>query len=162
MYAAARRGEAVELAPVEVTIDAIRLQCFEPPTVDIEVDCGSGTYIRAIARDLGDALGVGGHLTRLRRTRIGRVEVASALSLEALADPDAVRGALLSPAEALAHLDRVSLEEGDVEAIRHGRAIALPVDSRPGGPIALVDAAGALLAVGEQHEGRIRPRKVFV
>ena len=161
MYAAARRGEAVELAPVEVTIDAIRLLRFAPPLLDIEVDCGSGTYIRAIARDLGEALGVGAHLRRLRRTRIGRVEVGAALPLEALEDGDAVRRALLSPAEALAHMGRVSLEDPDVDAIRHGRAIAAPTDDRLEGPVALVDTAGALLAVGEQREGRIRPRKVF-
>src|SRR5690606_38859557 len=109
MYSAARRGQAVEGEPVPVTIDSIRIARYALPELDLEVECGSGTYIRAIARDLGEALGVGGHLTRLRRTRVGGFRVEQALPLDELGEAMRVRAALLSPAEALGHLPSVTL-----------------------------------------------------
>src|SRR4051794_6711406 len=88
MYAAARRGETVERKPVAVTIHAIRVLGIDLPDVEFEVECGAGTYIRAIARDAGAALGVGGHLRALRRTRIGPHAVDRAVPLDALGDAD--------------------------------------------------------------------------
>lgn len=161
MYAAARRGEAVEREPVEVTIHAIRITRFELPELDVEVDCESGTYIRAIARDLGDALGVGGHLTGLRRTRVGRFSVEDALPLDSLADSAAVGTALLTPAEALAHLPSVTLDEVEIGSIRHGRSIPAGPAVPPSGPLALLSSRRELVAVGDRRGPAIRPRKVF-
>jgi tRNA pseudouridine55 synthase len=134
---------------------------FELPEVDVEIDCGSGTYIRAIARDVGEALGVGGHLSRLRRTRVGEHSVEGAVPLEALDDPDRVGAALLSPAEALRHLPRVVAEDDQVVALRHGRAMAAEGDLPPGRPLALLSEEGELIAVGERTGAEVRPRKVF-
>lgn len=161
MYAAARRGEVVEREPVEVTIHAIRVTRFDLPELGVEVDCGSGTYIRAIARDLGEALGVGGHLTVLRRTRVGRFSIDTALPLDSLAEPAAVRGALLTPAQALAHLPSVTLDEAEIGTIRHGRAIPAEPAAPSAGPLALLSGGRELVAVGERSGGTIRPRKVF-
>jgi tRNA pseudouridine55 synthase len=161
MYAAARRGEAIEREPVAVTVDSIRITRFEPPEVDLEVACGSGTYIRAIARDVGEALRVGAHLTRLRRTRVGRFGVGDALPVEALADPARVEATLLQPAEALAHLPSVTLEDADVADVLHGRAVRPQADAPDAEPIALLSSRRELVAVGARSAGEIRPRKVF-
>ena len=82
MYDVARRGGEVDAAAVAVTIYAIRVLSMDLPDVEFEVECGSGTYIRAIARDVGEALGVGGHLRELRRTRIGPHDVARAVPMD--------------------------------------------------------------------------------
>ena len=161
MYAAARRGEAVERKPSTVTIYGIRLTQFEGADATFEVECGAGTYIRAIARDVGEALGVHGHLTALRRTRVGTHAVEGAVPLDALADEARVRAALLSPLDAVSHLPRVLVDEAGLAALRHGRAV--PADpSAPGGPVALASAGGELLAIGERAGDVVRPRKVFV
>jgi tRNA pseudouridine55 synthase len=162
MYAAARRGEHVERKPSRVIIHSIDLVSFEPPTAEITVECGSGTYIRSIARDVGEILGVGGHLTQLRRTRVGTHDVADAVSVEQLADEDAVRRAFRPPAAAVAHLPSLILGDAEIAALKHGRALPhadrVPVD----GPIALLGAAGELLAIGERSGDDVQPRKVFL
>ena len=81
-YAMARRGEAVKLGPRRVRIDAIEVLAYEWPTVTIRVTCGKGTYIRSIGRDLGRALGTGGHLAALRRTAVGPYRVEDAWPIE--------------------------------------------------------------------------------
>jgi tRNA pseudouridine55 synthase len=83
-YDLARAGQSVELKPRKVRIDAIELLDYRPPDVVVRIDCGKGTYIRAIARDLGEALGTGGYLTALRRTRVGGFRVEEAVSLPQL------------------------------------------------------------------------------
>ncbi len=79
-----RAGESIALAPRPVTVYAARLVAWDAPLARVVIDCGRGTYIRAIARDLGELLGVGGFLTELRRTRTGSMEVSAALRLDAL------------------------------------------------------------------------------
>ena len=94
-YDLARRGREVSLEPREVRIDAIELLDYDWPFVRLRIDCGRGTYIRAIARDLGEALGVGGYLTSLCRTRVGRFALDTAANLEQLS-AEAI-GAQLDP-----------------------------------------------------------------
>ena len=81
-YKAARRGEAVELKPKILVIDEIELMSYSPTSITIRVVCSKGTYIRALARDIGESLNSGGHLTGLRRTRVGSVDVKDCLSVE--------------------------------------------------------------------------------
>jgi tRNA pseudouridine55 synthase len=161
MYAAARRGEVVERTPSTVTVHRIELLDVALPDATFEVECGSGTYIRAIARDVGEALGVGGHLRALRRTRSGRFDVGGALSLDALAEPDAVRATLVDPLAALGHLPRVDLDSEGVRAVAHGRAVPLPEPLPAGSTVALASSDGALVAVGEVIDQTVHPRKVF-
>jgi len=85
-YALAREGQPVPLAERPVRIDDLRLLSYEPPDVRLQIDCGRGTYIRSIARDLGERLQCGGYLTQLRRTRVGRFTADEALSLEKLSE----------------------------------------------------------------------------
>jgi len=95
-YDVARSGQVVELEPRKVRIYSAELLSYEWPLARIRVDCGRGTYIRAIARDLGTALSVGGYLTELRRTRIGSFDAGSALKLEGLTNEQVVSN--LAPA----------------------------------------------------------------
>jgi len=124
-YMLAREGQAVELAPRNVRIDrfdvlAIRRQ-NGPVDVDVEVDCSSGTYIRALARDVGAALGVGGHLTALRRTRVGRFGLEQARTLDVLAENPRLSYSL--DEACLQSFPRRDLSASEAEDTRHGRAL---------------------------------------
>lgn len=161
MYRAARRGETVERTPARVTIYSIEPLDVRLPDVDIRVTCSSGTYIRAIGRDLGADLDVGGHLTHLRRTRVAEHRAEDAVRLAQLADRDAVARRLLRPADAVPHLPRVVVDEQGRARLANGGAVAAP-DPLPAGPLALCSADGELLAIGEESGGVIQPRKVFL
>jgi tRNA pseudouridine55 synthase len=158
-YAAARQGREVRLRPVAVTIHELHLTAFRSPDADIEVLCSSGTYIRAIARDLGDALGVGAHLTALRRTAIGSYHVDSAVTPGDFDRPGAAAAAIVPTAAALRHLPRFSLEEGQAGELRHGRTIH--VGAVPDAPVVVAAVGSEAVAIGECAAGVFRPRKVF-
>jgi tRNA pseudouridine55 synthase len=83
-YKLARQGRPVELEPRQVRIDAIEIVSWDWPLLKVRIDCGRGTYVRALARDLGEKLKTGGYLTELRRTRIGAFDIADAVGLEGL------------------------------------------------------------------------------
>ena len=162
MYKKARRGEAVELSPVEVEISRIQVTEFNPPEVTFEVACSGGTYIRALTRDLGDRLGVGAHLTALRRTSVGHITLEHAISGSELRE-----GHMPTPeqwidlAEALSHLRAVRVPEELAQTLRHGGSIPLPAsDLEAGPPVAVLDEAG-LLGIAEVRDDRLAPRKIF-
>ncbi len=161
MHRLARRGQTVHAAPAEVMVHSLELLDFRPPEADFAVHCGSGTYVRAIARDVGEALGTGAHLSRLRRTAIGSFSVEQAVSLAALEDGAEPGPALLTPAAALRDLPVLRVIAAEVADVLHGRRIAAPGEFRPQGPFAVVDPEGALIAVAELREDRVQPRKVF-
>lgn len=158
-YELAREGTAVVPDPVDVQIHELRVDTVDGTDVRFVVRCSSGTYVRAVARDAGEALGVGAHLTTLRRTRIGDFDVADALPVDRLDDPDAVRDALVSPLDALRHLPVVAASPDEAARLRHGQALDAP-GGTPSGLVA-VASDGSLLAVAESDGERIRPRKVF-
>jgi tRNA pseudouridine55 synthase len=162
-YRKARRGEAVELADVDITVHAMALVAYRPPEFDFRVTVSAGTYIRAIARDLGEQLGVGSHLTRLRREGIGSLRVENAVSLERLSP-----AALIPPRAVLADLPAVELDEAGRNDVAHGRAV---VDSGAGalraggqrgsGEVVALVAAGDLVAIARSEEGWLRPTVVL-
>jgi tRNA pseudouridine55 synthase len=160
-YAAARAGRPLELEAVQVSIHRLEITSFHPPLVGLDVHCSSGTYIRAIARDLGAALGVGAHLSALRRTAVGAHGLAGALTLEELAEPGRARTALEPVLGALAHLPQQPLDDAAAADIRHGRRIRL-ADDPPDAPVVAITAGGALLGIGERSGGVLRPRKVLL
>lgn len=124
--------------------------------VDATVTCSSGTYIRALARDLGADLGVGGHLTALRRTRVGGYDLSVAHTLDELAETLH----LLPIAEAAARaFPRRDVTADQARAVRHGGR--LPATGRGPGPIAVFDPDGTLLALVEEHAGQARPLTVL-
>lgn len=124
-YRLAREGQAVELAPRPVRIDRFELLAVRRNgrlvDLDVEVDCSSGTYIRALARDLGDTLGVGGHLTALRRTRVGRFGLDQARTLDELAEQP--RMSLDLDEACLQLFARRQLSADEAEAVANGRPL---------------------------------------
>ncbi len=158
-----RRGEVVELAPVTVHVEALELISRDGATLRLRIDCSAGTFIRALARDLGRDLGVGAHLTALRRLSVGSFSVSEAVPVSALATvpPEA----WITPAEALRRAGIAQLEvpgEAGVE-LALGRSLPWPdeVPVPDAQPVAAV-CGGELLAVGEAVGGRFQPRRVFV
>jgi tRNA pseudouridine55 synthase len=157
-YRKARRGESVELADVDITVHAITLVAYRPPEFDFRVTVSPGTYVRAIARDLGERLGVGSHLTRLRREAIGSLRVEDAVSLERLSAT-----ALLPARRVLADLPVVELDEAGRNDVAHGRAV---VDSGAAGRLGSGAAVallgdGELVAVAYAQDGWLHPSVVL-
>ena len=157
-YARVRAGEEVELAPRRVTVSRLELLGLRRPApdlvdLDVEVDCSSGTYVRALARDLGAALGVGGHLTALRRTRVGPFTLADALTLDELAArPDPVVVPL--DAAVAASFPRRDLDPDEAGRLAHGGR--LEQVGRPG-PYGAFDPDGRAVALVEERDGAARP-----
>ena len=160
MHRRARRGEQVRLEPCVVTVHSIELLAMELPEIRFRVRCSSGTYLRSIARDLGEELGVGAHLTALRRITIGAFGVDGAIGVEQLADTAAVDGVRIDPLAALGHLPAVEVGEEEAGRLAHGQRLRLD-EAAPNGLVAVANA-GALLAVAEIDDGLLSPRKVFV
>jgi tRNA pseudouridine55 synthase len=153
-YAMARAGEVVELPPVEVMVHALTLQDWSPPRLELTATVGRGTYIRALARDLGTLVGLPAHCHALRRTAIGPFAVADAVA------PEAVTAAVLrSPADMVGSLPRVTVTADERRDIGFGRAIAQRAAGT--GHVALLNAEGVLLAVAVAHEGRWQPEVVL-
>lgn len=156
-YQRVRDGEAVELKARRVTIHELTVTDVRGPEVDVSVRCSSGTYIRAIARDLGAALGVGGHLTALRRTAVGRFDLAQAKTLEQLGE----ELALVPIADAArATFPAVDLDDEQAADVRVGRPLSLVLPSA--GEHALFAPDGEFLALYEPTETGARPVAVFV
>ncbi len=156
-YERVRAGEQVELPARRVRIDSIEVHRMHrrEDLIDVEVSvrCTSGTYIRAIARDLGDRLGVGGHLTALRRTAVGPFHLESARTLEQLQDDFA----MLPIGDAAKHcFASVTLDETQAADVRFGRKLGLDLGQGPGGaghpvaPVAVFAPDGEFLALYEQ------------
>ena len=161
MHRKARRGEEVVLEPVPITVHEIVADEVALPELRFRVRCSSGTYIRALARDLGERLGVGCHLTALRRTRIGSFDVERAVSATMLEDEDARERAWITPEESLSHLSRIEVEAEDAGKLRHGQAVPVQGhDSDSEEPVVVLHG-GELLAIGACEGGVVRPRKVF-
>jgi tRNA pseudouridine55 synthase len=174
-YKLTREGAAPELKARPVTISSLDITALRPlielagpdgePAelldADIEVTCSSGTYIRAIARDLGAALGTGGHLTALRRTRVGPYRVADAAGLDELAAAFAVIPLARAAAAAFARRD---LTADEARLVGHGGRLAAPVGppGAAGQPVAAFGPDGSLIALLTEEDGQARPLAVFV
>jgi len=164
-YALARRGRTVTLETRKVTIHGIDIIAFEYPQLDLEVRCGKGTYIRSLARDLGDWLGCGALLQNLRRTRLGPFAVENALPLDV--EPAVATSRMLPLAAAVAELASVRLDQKSESDLVKGRTVSLPNQQMPvsgNGLCAALNADGRLIAVGRWNAKRneLSPVKVVV
>lgn len=160
-YDLSRRGAAVELAARPVVIHAIRVEEFQFPRLRLTVECGSGTYIRALARDLGRQLGSGGVLAGLRRTAVGRLTLERAVSLEQLGqDGWLVHRRPL--AEAVADLPARTVAAAQAWSFRRGQMLPWPADDLRENEVAVFDERGRLLGIGliDARQGVLRPNKV--
>jgi tRNA pseudouridine55 synthase len=154
-YKRVRDGEAVHLAPRKVTIASFDLVERRGVDLEVSVTCSTGTYIRALARDLGDALAVGAHLTALRRTRVGGFGIGQARTLEQL-EKDL---SLIPLAEAVAKaFPKVDVSEGEAERIAHGQRLVLEL---PAGPTGVFAPDGSVVALVEDRDGVAQPICVF-
>lgn len=155
-YRLARRGTPVEPPEAAVTVHRIELVAWEPPALTFRATVSAGTYLRAIGRDLGERLGVGGHLAALRREAIGGLRVEDAVPLEAVGP-----GAVLPPARVLGHLPAVELDQAAKAAVVHGRPV--PDDgtglAREGAVVLL--AGDEVVAVARPDAGQLRPTVVL-
>ena len=165
LYRLARRGVTVERAARRVTIHGIDVERWESPDLTVSVHCSKGTYVRALAHDLGRALGVGAHLAALQRTAVGSFTLAEAVSLERLLaerETGEWRRYLLDASAAVRHLPRAVVDAEAEARLGHGQAVPLDV-AGDGAVAAVYTADGRLLALA-QHDvesGLWRPRKVL-
>jgi tRNA pseudouridine55 synthase len=158
LHELARAGEEVERAPRRVRVDRFEIEAFEPgpyPEATVLVECGSGTYIRSLAADLGTALGGCAHLGELRRLRVGSFTLDESRPLADIeAAPD---DAVLPLTTAMRDLERVDVDTEQERAVTHGVAVAcgaLAVDGP--GPYAVVGPEGGLLAVYEARGAALK------
>lgn len=153
-YSAARRGAPLELVPVGVTVHDWRVLGREGPDLHVEIRCSGGTYVRALARDLGDATGSAAHLASLRRLRSGRFSVAEARSLD-----DVMRGDVaLRPASlAVAQLERQALDDLEAKRVMHGQTIAAQANA----DLVALCHQDQLLAVAVRDGDSFRPKVVL-
>lgn len=159
-YKRVREGEAVSLPPRQVTIsrlDVTDIRRGEHLDLDITVDCSSGTYIRAIARDLGEALGVGGHLTALRRTAVGGFTLDEAATLEELEKRDTpITHSTLDTVRRL--MPTRVVDPGDARKLGHGGKLS-PI-GQPG-PYAVVGPDDTVIGIVVEADGAARPEVVL-
>lgn len=153
-YATARRGAPMALEPVGVTVHEWRVLRREGADLDVEISCSGGTYVRALARDLGDATGSEAHLAELRRLRSGRFDLADAFPLDAVE-----RGEfrLLAPTAAVGQLPRQALDDLDAKRVTHGQNIA----AQTPGAFAALCHDDELLAVAVRDGENWRPKVVM-
>jgi tRNA pseudouridine55 synthase len=164
-YDVARRGGSAELSPRTVRIDRIDVLEYRYPVLRLEVRCGKGTYIRSLARDVGEGLGCGGYVSSLRRTQVGPLVPDQAVPLDA--DPEAARARLLPVAAAVVGLPSVTVDEVAQSRFRSGQSVTYFARGGevvgPDSMVAVFDAANDVIGVGRTDEsGRfVRPSKVL-
>jgi tRNA pseudouridine55 synthase len=171
-YAVARRGGELDIQPRPITIHSLVVLEIAPDTLTLEVACSKGTYIRALARDIAQALGTVGHLTRLVRTRVGPFRLADSISLDALADsgsldalaagvhqsPTAagVQHSLLPPDVALADLPEYRANPAEAQRLLQGQA--LTIDGLHANPVRVYDPTGRLMCIATADGNLLRSR----
>ena len=172
-YDLARAGETVELKPRAVTIHAARVvSAPDADHVEIEVECGKGTYVRAIVRDLAERLGACGHVSALRRTRVGPFDEAKAITLELLeelGDKARCLEALLPVETALDDIPELAVTTEDAFKLKQGRPIvlvprqveALKARLTPGTRTVSAMVDGIVVALCEMRAGKLEPSRVF-
>lgn len=160
-YKKARRGETVELKPVEIVVHDWKIESVNTDSIDVVITCKGGTYVRALARDLGRAMKSAAHCETLRRTQSGRAHVSDAVAFDALERGAIANGTvgLVSPLGALQAMTHVSIDAALETDIRHGRSIeAREVGARA----VLLGNDAEIIAIANRTEGnRWQPRVVL-
>ncbi|MGB8278047.1 MAG: tRNA pseudouridine(55) synthase TruB [Methylovirgula sp.] len=159
-YDLARDGEPPDLAPRPVTIHSLALIAAERDQATFEARCGKGTYVRAVARDLGRALGCYGHVSALRRTRVGPFSEADAVSLAQLAEdlpPDALRRVEAG----LMEIPQIIVDRESAARLRRGQSVLLRGRDTPMAGAAFASCGGVVVAVGAIEHGELVPGRVF-
>lgn len=159
----ARRGKEVDIAPRDVDVYRIDVIDFEWPRLIVEIECGSGTYVRSIGRDLGNALGCGGVMSALERTAIGSFQVSDALEFEALTR-ESIASGLRPIGDAIPGLPHVMVTDEDIVQMRMGQRVGTPTGPATEAPrVACYSGEGRLVALADTCDGgsRLQPTLVF-
>jgi tRNA pseudouridine55 synthase len=172
-YDLARAGETVELASRKVNVfDARVAEVPDADHITLEIECGKGTYVRAIVRDIAEALGACGHVSALRRTRVGQFTEQSAVALELLEDLSyeaRLSEALLPVETALDDIPVLAVTDEDAFRLKQGRSVvlvprqveAVKARLKPGSRTVSAMAGGSMVALCEMRAGRLEPSRVF-
>lgn len=168
-YELARAGVEFELPERPVQIERLEVLELSLPTAKLEMRCGSGTYVRSLVRDIGEALDTRAHTTMIRRTSVGNFTLEESVTLEELLDESrAWTSKLLTPAQMMRSLRCYSASDSDSEALRYGKRIVVELDDVVQEQmISVVDTSGALIAVtevealGEASQVQLRPKRVL-
>jgi tRNA pseudouridine55 synthase len=167
LYKLARRGEAVTPEPRRVRVDRLDITTWDLPFLDVEMDCSKGFYVRSLAHDIGTRLGVGGTLTALVRTRVGRFRLTDAVGIETLAEAVEAgtwRQHLYAPDEVLLGWHAAILAEANAGRVIHGRTLDFEgTEAAPGELCRAYSREGDFLGVlASTGASQWRPAKVFV
>lgn len=154
-YDAARRGESLALRAARVRVDAWEVHALSPSSADVTITCGGGTYVRALARDLGRLAGSAAHLAALRRMRSGAFDVSDAVGLDALRLGE---GVLRPPLAALGAMPVDAIDAAAVARVARGQCVPAHI---AGARSALVDGAGTVIAIAERRGDEWHPRVVL-
>lgn len=156
-HALARRGQQVELKPRPVTVSRIELKAYDYPELVLEVDCGSGTYIRSLGRDLAESLGTAAVMSALVRTSVGGFRIEQSVEPQQLTRANWTAH-LLPPLRAVESLPRIELSVDEIMQIRHGQTVPRKAAPAAAREIAALDAAGRLVAILTSRDpGRLGP-----
>ncbi|MBX7073928.1 MAG: tRNA pseudouridine(55) synthase TruB [Pirellulales bacterium] len=159
-YALARQGKSVDLPPREVAIHELRIERYECPELVLEIECGSGTYVRSLGRDLAESLGTAAVMSALVRTAIGDFHVDAASELDSLTADNLP--AVLAPArQAVAMLSTIKLAADEVGRIVRGQTIRRPVASADSQWAALAPGGELLAILRRREDGSLGPARVF-
>jgi tRNA pseudouridine55 synthase len=160
LYELAREGESIERQFRAVTIYSLTIESFENPLLTLSVHCGSGTYIRSLAHDLGQTLGVGAHLCGLVRTQSGAFNLEQAVALETFMESNEPTRYIIPPSPNSLPLPHLTLDARAIERVKNGQAICadLPLDNQV---VIAFDQDDRLIAVLQADEGNLKPNKVF-
>ncbi len=161
MYEYARAGESVERKARPITIHEIILETYEYPILIISVTCSTGTYIRSIARDIGEALGTGAYCSKLSRTAIGPFEIKKAISPEAL--PKVIHRAIIPIEQLVSHIPSITCTDDSVAKYKQGKVSECDSKTPNNSPIALLDQNKKLFGIAITEDGKtIQPKKIFL
>jgi tRNA pseudouridine55 synthase len=166
LYRRARRGAEVKAPTREIEIYSLSLVGYNRPDLVFEVTCSSGTYVRALARDIGEALGCGAHLTSLTRTAAGPYELSDSITIDELKTGDIdiwrEKNAFIPMAEVLPDFPTIEITGEDATRVSHGKEIALARADEAEGLLVKLVLDGTLAAVGRVDGDSVRPVKVFL
>jgi len=160
-YDLAREGETVELKARAVTIHSLAIEAFSPEETVFYMECGKGAYVRAIARDLGRLMGCYGHVTALRRTRVGPFVEEDSYTLDEIESQNMAGDALLSVEAGLTELPCVVVDRDTAARLRRGGSVILRGRDAPAGGVVYAACGGVPVAFGEVIEGALEPSRVF-
>lgn len=164
-YRLAREGRSSPLRPRKVSIFGIKLLSYDDPYIVIWVRCSKGVYIRTLCHDIGEALGTGGHLTELTRTRSGMFLLEHAIGLEhlrSIAREDRLASVMVSMDEALSHLPVMKLGPEQDKRLRSGGRVDIDAPEMDGGMVRIHDISGRLTALAHVKDGALLPETVFL